>query len=351
MSKRRGLGRGLGALIPGGDDEETPEQAPASGGLRLVALDTINPNPRQPRSTMDDEALDELAASIEEHGLIQPLIVNESGDGRYTLIAGERRWRASQRAGLVEVPVVVKEASPQAMLELALIENIQRADLNPLEEAAAYRQLIDEFGLTQAQVAQRVGKSRPAVANFVRLLDLPSEVQEAVVGGELSGGHARTLLALQAPDEQVTLMRTILGRDLSVRQTEAIVRLVEQLPPKVRQPLLQGQLSPEHAQILLRLPEPEQQIAMMQTILNKGLSLQQTTDSVEKQLAGVSPSSRRAPKPAPEMVWLESQFQQSLGTRVNIQKSGEGGRVVIHFYSNEELQAIYEAIVREDTPD
>ncbi len=349
MSKRRGLGRGLGALIPSSDEEAPPEQAaPAPGGLRFVALDTISPNPRQPRSLMDDEALDELAASIEEHGLIQPLIVKEADEGRYTLIAGERRWRAAQRAGLVQVPVVVKEASPQAMLELALIENIQRADLNPLEEAAAYRQLIDEFGLTQAQVAQRVGKSRPAVANFVRLLDLPPEVQEAVVGGALSGGHARTLLALHDANEQALLMRTILNRDLSVRQTEAIVRVVEQLPPKVRLAVLQGQLSAEHAQVLLRLPSAERQIAMMQTILNKGLSVQQAADSVEKQLAGVSPGSRRPPKPAPEMVWLESQFQQSLGTRVNIQKSGEGGRVVIHFYSDEELQAIFEAIVGDD---
>lgn len=280
--------------------------------------------------------------------MIQPLIVNEAGDGRYTLIAGERRWRASQRAGLTEVPIVVKEASPQAMLELALIENIQRADLNPLEEAAAYRQLIDEFGLTQAQVAQRVGKSRPAVANFVRLLDLPPDVQEAVVGGQISGGHARTLLGLTSAREQVMLMRTIMARDLSVRQTENIVRVAEQLAPKVRQPLLQGQLSAEHAQILLRLPTPEQQAAMAQTILNKALSVQQTADSVDKQLSGAIPPSRRGAKPAPEMVWLESQFQQSLGTRVNIQKSGEGGRVVIHFYSNEELQAIYEAIVREE---
>ena len=342
MSKRRGLGRGLGALIPGSQDE-APEQ-PYSG-LRTVAVSAINPNPQQPRSFIDEEALEELAASIEEHGLIQPLIVNDDGDGRYTLIAGERRWRASQRAGLLEVPVVVKEASPQAMLELALIENIQRADLNPLEEAAAYRQLIDEFGLTQAQVAQRVGKSRPAVANFVRLLDLPPEVQEAVVRGTLSGGHARTLLGLGGPQEQVMLMRTVLSKDLSVRQTEAMVRIVEQLPQKVQEALLQGHLSTAHAELLLRLPTPEQQVAMMQTIVNKGLSVQQAAVSVEKQLAGTRPGSRKATKPAPETVWLESQFQQSLGTRVNIQKSGDGGKVVIHFYSDEELQAIFEAIV------
>lgn len=345
MSKRRGLGRGLGALIPGGD-EDVPARQP--GGLRMVTTDAIDPNPHQPRSLMDEDALEELTSSIEEHGLIQPLIVNEQAEGRYTLIAGERRWRAAQRAGLQQVPVVVKEASPQAMLEMALIENIQRADLNPLEEAAAYRQLMDEFGLTQAQVAQRVGKSRPAVANFVRLFDLPAEVQEAVVSGALSGGHARTLLALVEPEEQIMLMRTVQDQDLSVRQTEAIVRVAEQVPDKVRQALVQGRISAEHAQVLLRLPTAEQQLAMMQTIVNKGLSPQQAADSVEKQLAGERPRSRSVAKPPPEMVWLESRFQQSLGTRVNIQKSGEGGRVVIHFYSDEELQAIFEAIVGEE---
>lgn len=344
MSKRRGLGRGLGALIPQGEGQEE-DQAPA--GLRTVPVDAIRPNPHQPRGEMDEAALAELAASVEEHGLIQPLIVNDEGDGQFTLIAGERRWRAAQRAGMGAVPVVVKEASPQAMLELALIENIQRADLNPLEEAAAYRQLIDEFELTQAQVAQRVGKSRPAVANTVRLLDLPDEVQGAVVGGTMSGGHARTLLGLEHAEQQITLMRTIRNQNLSVRQTESIVRLVEQVPDKVQQALLQGRISSEHAEILLRLPTPEKQEAMLQTILKKGASVRQTEESVEKQLSGSRPAPRTPHKPEPHLVWLESQFQQTLGTRVNIQKSGEGGKVVIHYYSDEELQAIYEAIVDE----
>lgn len=345
MSKRRGLGRGLGALIPHGDEDDRQEFA---SGLRAVAVEAIRPNPHQPRSVLEDDALDELAASIEEHGLIQPLIVNDEGDDTYTLIAGERRWRAAQRAGLSQVPVVVKEASPQAMLEMALIENIQRADLNPLEEAAAYRQLIDDFGLTQAQVAQRVGKSRPAVANFVRLLDLPEDVQAAVVAGEVSGGHARALLGASTSEQQVALMRTITDKDLSVRQTEAIVRILDRLPEKVQQALVQGRISSEHAEILLRLPTADQQLAMMQTILNKGLSVRQTEQSVEKQLSGSKPRSRTGSSPTPELVWLESQFQQSLGTRVNIQKGAKGGKVVIHFYSDEELQAIYEAIVAEE---
>ncbi|MFW5940944.1 MAG: ParB/RepB/Spo0J family partition protein [Chloroflexota bacterium] len=287
MSKRRGLGRGLGALIPQGDDADEQQQG---SGLRTVALEAIAPNPHQPRSHMDEDALDELAASIEEHGLIQPLIVNDNGDGQYTLIAGERRWRAAQRAGLEQAPVVVKEASPQDMLELALIENIQRADLNPLEEAAAYRQLIEEFGLTQAQVAKRVGKSRPAVANTVRLLELPDRVQEAVVNGEISGGHARALLGLPTEEMRVNTMRTVIRKGYSVRQTEALVR---------------------------------------------------------KLTSAARPRSREKQRTPPEVVALESQFQQSLGTRVNIQKGSKGGRVVIHFYSDEELHAIYEAIVRD----
>jgi len=293
MTRRRGLGRGLGALIPQGDDAEEgaePQGERPASGLRTVAIDTIAPNPRQPRSRMDEAALEELAASITEHGLIQPLIVHDEGDGRYVLIAGERRWRAAQRTGMETVPVVVKEASPQTMLEMALIENVQRADLNPLEEATAYRQLIDDFGLTQEQVAQRVGKSRPAVANAVRLLDLPPKIQQAVVEEEISGGHARALLGLPTPEAQMAVMRNILKNGLSVRQTEERVRRLKQ-----------GEKS---------RPRP----------------------------------ARRLP---PELRNLETQFRQSLGTRVNIQQKGKGGRVVIHYYSDEELQAIYEAIVEE----
>ena len=176
MTQRRsGLGRGLGALIP-----DTPD---VDGGLRVVAVDAISPNPHQPRVEIEESRLEELVASIKEHGLIQPLIVTGGAEnGQYVLIAGERRWRAAQRAGLRELPVVVKEATPQAMLELAIIENVQRADLNPLEEALAYRQLMDEFGLTQQQVADRMGKSRSAVANTVRLLSLPQHIQQADKG-------------------------------------------------------------------------------------------------------------------------------------------------------------------------
>lgn len=286
MSKRRGLGRGLGALIPT-EDEDTPISA--SAGIKTVAVSEIQPNPHQPRTVMDDAKLKELAASIGEHGLIQPLIVTQEGEG-YILIAGERRWRASQQAGLTEVPVVIKEATPQEMLELAIIENVQRADLNPLEEAYAYRQLMDEFALTQDEVAKRMGKGRSTVANLVRLINLPPNIQQAVVNDEISGAHGRALLPLPTPEMQTAAMNQIIKLGLSVRQTE---RLVTNL------------------------------------------------------LATEKP----APKPRavlpPELADLEVQFRERLGTRVQIEKVGNGGRVVIHYYSNDDLQTVYEVIVGE----
>jgi ParB family chromosome partitioning protein len=291
MSKRRGLGRGLGALIPIGDEGEQPAQQAAGGGLHFISTAAIRPNPNQPRSQMDETALQELADSIVEHGLIQPLIVHDDGNGQYTLIAGERRWRAAQKAGLEELPVVVKQATPQTMLEIALIENIQRADLNALEEAAAYQQLVEEFGLTQEAVAKRVSKSRPTVANAIRLLDLPAKVQQAVINGEISGSHARTLAAL---------------------------------------------------------PTPEAQLALLQQILIQGLNVRQTEERVQKLKEGVMPQPRRRSRPPAEWIWLESRFQQSLGTRVSLEKRARGGRLVIHFEDDEDLQALFEAIVGDE---
>ncbi len=281
--KKSGLGRGLGALIPSaGETAVAPES-----GLRHIPIAQIQPNPHQPRTTFDDAQLAELAASITAHGLIQPLIVTEQA-GQYLLIAGERRWRACQIAGLTSVPVILKEATPQTMLEMALIENIQRADLNPLEEAYAYQQLINEFGLTQEEVAQRVGKARSTVANLVRLTELPANIQQAVLNGEISGTHARVLLQLPTPEAQTNAMRQIVRLSLSVRQTETLVAnllATEKPKPKVRPPL-----------------------------------------------------------PA-ELSALQRKFEGRLGTRVEIQKSGKGGKVILHYYSDEELQTIYEAIV------
>jgi ParB family chromosome partitioning protein len=276
--RRRALGRGLDALIP---------TAETKAGAAEIPIARVSPNPHQPRQFISEESLAELADSIREHGVIQPLVVTQVG-AEYQLITGERRWRAAQLAGLATVPAIIKETTPQQMLELALVENVQRADLNPLEEAGAYRQLMDEFGLTQEEVAERVSKSRTAVANTVRLLRLPEDVKEALAAGRISEGHARALLSLPTARLQRQALATIENRGLNVRQTENLVRRMQAAPEKPTS-----------------RPEP--------------LSLQDR-DVLEK-------------------------FQSRLGTKVNLVRGKKGGRVVIHFYSEEELQAIYEAIV------
>ena len=304
-AKSRGLGKGLGALIrtpeemDGEQAEVAADVALAAGevpvdrvvegsGLQLVKVREIRPNPHQPRSEFNQTALEELAASITEHGLIQPLIVSKEADDDFILIAGERRWRASQLAGLESVPVVVKQdVTALEMLELALIENIQREDLNAIEEGLAYKQLIDEFNMTQAEVAQRVGKGRPTIANTVRLLDLDSRVQQAIVDGEISGGHARALHALP-PEQQVAIMNSIIKNALNVRQVEEIVR-------KLRERAV--------------------------------------------------PRKKVRPELPPEIADLEQQFRTKLSTRVEIERGKNGGRVVIHYYSDEELHGIYQNIV------
>ncbi len=283
MAKRKALGRGLSSLIP-----DSGQAGDSKSGLIMVPPEAISPNPQQPRSNLDQEKLEELAASIRQHGLIQPLIVTETGPGHYSLIAGERRWRAAALAGLPELPVVVKEASPQDMLELAIIENVQRDDLNAIEEAVAYQQLIDEFGMTQEDVARRVGKSRPTVANLVRLLNLGADVQAAVVDARISGAHARALLPLPTPEAQTAVMQTIVKSGLSVRQVEALVK---------------------------------------------------------KMLSGTRARPKKTERIAPEMAALADEISQSLGTKVDIQQGAKGGKLVIHYYSDEELQAIYESIV------
>ena len=284
MSPRKsGLGRGLEALIPAVEDDA----AGAAQGVLEVPLTSIVPNPHQPRSPIRDQDLVELAASIEEHGIIQPLVVTRAPDG-YHLIAGERRWRAARLAGLPTVPAVVKEVAPSEMLELALVENLQRADLNPLEEATAYRQLVEEFGHTQEQVARRVGKSRVAVSNTLRLLKAARPVQEALLEGRISEGHARALLGLEQAEAQEAALKVILKRGLNVPQTEELVRRLVGLRREERRPTRE-----------------------------------------------ISPETRA----------LETRFREALGTKVSLTRRGEGGRVVIHFYSEEELNALYERIV------
>jgi ParB family chromosome partitioning protein len=273
--ERRGLGKGLEALIP------------SAAGVTEVAVDSIVPNPRQPRQALDPQALQELADSIGEQGLVQPLVVTEV-EGRYQLLVGERRWRAAQLAGLEVVPVVVREVTPQQMVELALVENIQREDLNALETASAYQQLVEEFGMTQQQIADKVGKNRVTVANTLRLLKLPGEVKNALLQGQITEGHARALLRLESAKAQLKALHAIVQGDLSVRQAEQMIRrMVEEPRPK------------------------------------------------------------RAPREiSPQLKALEDKFRQALGTKVSLTGSGKGGRLVIHFYSEEELQAIYDLIVR-----
>ena len=290
MSKRRGLGKGLEALIPPGDAGKAAGTGTRAGSWE-VAVDQISPNPHQPRQVMNQDELQELANSITEHGLIQPLIVTQVGMS-YQLIAGERRWRASQLAGLTKVPVIVKETTPQQMLELAIVENIQRADLNPLEEAQAYAQLIEEFGLTQEAVAERMGKSRSAVANKVRLLDLSNTLKEALARGEISEGHARALLGLEKERDQIKAMALVTSRNLTVRQTEALVR---------------------------------------------------------QMLTGDDVSRPKRPPLTPHDKAMLSKFESRLGTKVELNRTEEeSGKITIHFYSQEELQAIFNAILGED---
>ncbi len=226
MPKHSGLGKGLDALIPSGFQPETVQldnaQIPAS--VLMIPLDQILPNPHQPRARFEDSALSELADSILEHGVIQPLIVSRNPkDDHYTLIAGERRLQASRRAGLTTVPVIIRQTTDQQRLELALIENIQRADLNPLEEANAFRQLADEFHLSHEEIAKRVGKNRVTITNTLRLLNLPAEVQRSLIEGEITEGHARALLGLNNPRAIEAATRTVILRQLTVRQTEDLV--------------------------------------------------------------------------------------------------------------------------------
>lgn len=277
---RRGLGRGLDALLA------TEGEGHASA--TLVPHGAIQPNPYQPRQAMDEEGLGELAASIKAHGLIQPLVVASEGEG-YVLIAGERRWRAAKLAGLAEVPVVVRQASPRDMLAVALIENVQRTNLDPIEAATAYKRLSDEFGLTQEDVASVVGKSRAAVANAVRLLQLEPEVTDLVHAGRLSEGHARALLTMSAGHARVVLARRAASEGLSVRAVEQAAR-----PPR-----------PEEA--------------------------------APRKVEAV-------PSGDPHDTAAVRALESALGTRVELRRKGQGGALVVHFYSGEELQALYERL-------
>jgi ParB family chromosome partitioning protein len=277
-----GLGRGLASLIP---QRPTPIAAPAE-----IPINRIRPNPYQPRRRFDLAELQQLAASIRDHGVLQPVLVTETLDG-YQLIAGERRVRAAELAGLERIPAVVRQLAARDQLELALVENLQREDLDPIETATAYRQLIDEFGFTQDELARRVSKARSTVANTLRLLDLEPAVQLAVAEGRITEGHARALGGVEGP-AQARLLVIVEERDLSVRETEELVRRVRE-----------------------RSEAPEALVAP-------------ATDP-----------------PDPDLERVEEDLRRALGTKVRLARTRRGGRIVIEFYSDEELSRLYDRLV------
>ena len=232
MASQKGLGRGLGALLGDFNEESTSQSA-----YRMLPIYKVEPNPDQPRHDFDEEELEALAESIRIHGVIQPLTVREMGSGYFQIIAGERRWRAARLAQLAEVPVVVIEADDKKAMELALIENLQRQDLNPVEEALGYQSLMEDYGLTQEEAAGRVGKSRPAVANALRLLNLGTEVLEMVRTGKLTAGHARAVLSLKTEKKQLEAAQKIAALGLSVRQAEMLCKNMSKEPAPVKEPV------------------------------------------------------------------------------------------------------------------
>jgi ParB family chromosome partitioning protein len=297
MNKRTGLGRGLGALIPSGGALDTA----AGSSLTELPIAAIVPNRFQPREHFDEEALASLTSSIREVGILQPILVRPAVDDQYEIIAGERRWRAAKRAGLQHIPCIVREVEDTAALEHALVENLHRQDLNPLEEAAAYQQLMEDFGLTQELVSQRVGRSRSAVANTLRLFQLPPSIQRMVGDGRLTAGHARALLSTPDRELQEELADEILNRGLSVREVEQMVR--ERMAP------------PEPD----ALPDP-QPVA--------------PRDSIR------TPPALREPA----VLELEELLSARLNTRVSVSLSGKRGRVVVEFADLDDLERIYRVI-------
>jgi len=283
MAQRKALGRGLSALLG------TPEQE--SEELREIDINRILPNAQQPRKNFDEHGLNELADSIRAHGVIQPIVVQPLPDSFFQIIAGERRWRASQRAGLLRMPAVIREVGTESSLEIALIENLQREDLNPIEEAQAFEKLIVDLGLTQEEVANRVGKSRATITNTLRLLRLPAEVQAWISENQLSTGHAKALLSLAEPGAILDAARKVIQGTLSVRQAEALVSRSLKGDPK--------------------------------------------KDSAEKRDA-LDPNVSAA----------IHALELALGTKVTIQDNGGKGRIELHFFSFEEMNRLYEALIR-----
>jgi len=293
MSKRRGLGRGLDALL-GSEPEPAPPgaaEAPAGDGVTILAVEKLEPNRFQPRTHFDESGLDELAESIKSQGIVQPIVVTPKGEGSYTIIAGERRWRASRRAGLQRVPVVVREVeNDQQLLELALVENLQRSDLNPIEESEAFRTLSEDFGLSQEDIAKRVGKGRTTITNALRLLRLPEEIQDYLRTGQLTAGQARPLIALPNRETQVELAERAIGEGLTARDLEAAAAAPRSKEAKQRKKAAELDVH--------------------------------TRAAIEK-------------------------LTQSLQTRVDIRRRRRGGVLQIHFHSEDELIRLYDRLVED----
>jgi ParB family transcriptional regulator, chromosome partitioning protein len=293
--KRKALGKGLRSLIPEAPPKWAPETSAAPGaagaadGLRQVDLDRIRPNRQQPRQDFDEAGLEALARSLKEEGVLQPVVVRPLADGGFELVAGERRWRAALRAGLLRIPAVVREVPDDRLLEVALIENLQREALNAIEEAQAFRTLIDDLGLTQQEVAERVGRRRSTIANALRLLALPPAVQDLVRAGVLSAGHARAVAALERAPDQIALAERAVREGLSVRQVETIAA---------------------------------------------------------RALRETAARPKAAHRRDPNVVAAEEKLQRAVGTKVRIVQGKKGGRVELHYYGGEELDRIFQLLIQ-----
>jgi len=289
--KKRGLGKGLDALFQSYDSFESDDlgtEDSLNESVLEISIYDIDPNPDQPRRNFDQESIQDLSKSIKEHGVVQPIIVKPSQNNRYTIVAGERRWRAARAAGLDKIPVIIRDFNDKEMLEIALIENLQREDLNPIEEAEGINSLIESYGLTQEQVAQRLGKSRPSIANSLRLLKLPKHVKNLLEEGKISTGHARALLALNSHTKMIELADLIVDKSLSVRETENIVKKIKEEKQKK----------------------------------NKSKTLEKPSFILE----------------------IENRMEEYFGTRVTIQQGKKKGVIEIEYYSNDDLERIIKMI-------
>lgn len=285
---KRGLGKGLDALFQAYTDTEVDETVDSQ--VQELRIHQVDPNEEQPRKNFNRESIDELSKSILEHGVVQPIIVKPKGD-RYIIVTGERRWRAARAAGLDSIPVIIRDMDEREMLEIALVENLQREDLNPMEEAEGISNLIKGYGLTQEQVAQRLGKSRPAISNSLRLLSLPEEIKDLLVENKITPGHARALLALKDDKEKIMLANAILEKGLNVREVEALVKGIEK--------------------------------------------------------AKVSKKTNRTQNKSPFIVDLENQMEEIFGTKVVIQQGKQKGVIAIEYYNNDDLGRIMDLILED----